>query len=89
MSKKTKPKNALAIWFEKATPEQRKQLAKFAKTSVASLSHAVAGRRGISAELAQRLVHASKQLGHRALYLDQQELCAACAACPIAKLARR
>lgn len=81
--------NVISKWLKTATPEQARELAKAADTSVAHLRHVAKGRRGITSEMAQRLAHASKTLRTRALYLDQQELCAACAACPIAKLARR
>ena len=81
--------NPILKWLKAATPEQARELAKAADTSVAHLRHVAAGRRGITAEMAQRLAHASKTLHSRALYLDQQLLCEACAKCPIANLARR
>lgn len=80
---------AMRDWLKTATPDQAREVAKLAESSVAHLRHIAAGRRNMSADLAQRLVHASKQLHQRNLYMDQQELCVACAKCPIANLARR
>ena len=76
-------------WLRIATPDQTRELAKQAGTSVAYLRHVGAGRRGMTADMAQRLAHGSKQLHTRSLYLDQRSLCEACAKCPIANLARR
>lgn len=85
----SKPNIVIRKWLRTATPDQARELAKAADTSVAHLRHIAAGRRGMTAEMAQRLVHGSKSLHTRSLYLDQQELCEACAACPIANIARR
>ena len=85
----SKSNTVIRKWLRSATPDQARELAKVADTSVAYLRHVAAGRRGMTADMAQRLAHASKQLHTRALYLDQQTLCDACAACPIANLARR
>lgn len=76
-------KNAIAKWLRAATPDQARALAKAADTSVPHLRHIAAGRRATSADLAQRLAHASKTLKVRALYLDQRSLCKACGACPL------
>lgn len=76
-------KNAVHTWMRRATPVQKEALAKAAKTSLGQLKHLSAGRRGASAELAQRLAAGSRTLGHRALYLDQRELCGACGTCPL------
>jgi hypothetical protein len=76
-------KNAIAKWLRFATPDQARTLAKAANTSVPHLRHIAAGRRGVSAELAQQLANASKTLKIKALLLDQRLLCAACGACPI------
>lgn len=83
------PNRVIKQWLKAATPDQAREVAKIADTSVAHLRHVAAGRRGMTAEMAQRLAHASKQLHTRAMYLDQTELCAVCAACPIANFARR
>jgi transcriptional regulator with XRE-family HTH domain len=80
-----KPQTALRDWLQATTPTQAREVAKAAETSVPHLRHIAHGRRNMSAELAQRLAHASKELKHRALYLDQRELCVACARCPIAR----
>ena len=74
----------IADWRSKATPEQARTLAKAAKSSVPHLRHIAHGRRGVSAELAQRLAHASLKLKDPALALDQMSLCEACAKCPLA-----
>lgn len=80
-----RPSTAMRAWLSIATAAQKVEVATAAGTSIKYLEHIAAGRRQISADLAQRLVHASKELHVRALYLDQKELCAACAACPIAR----
>lgn len=77
------PKNAIAKWLRLATPDNARALAKAADTSVPHLRHIAAGRRSVSAELAQRLAHASRTLHSRLLYLDQRLLCRACGACPL------
>lgn len=77
--------SALFNWLEKASPEQARQLAKTAKTSVAQLRHIAYGRRRASADLAQRLAHASETGIRFGMRLNQRELCVACAKCPIAK----
>jgi len=76
-------KNAIAKWLRLATPDNARQLAKVADTSVPHLRHIAAGRRSVSAELAQRLAHASRTLKAKALLLDQRLLCKACGSCPI------
>jgi transcriptional regulator with XRE-family HTH domain len=92
------PNKALRFWLFAATPDQVKQLAKDARTSVAQLRHIAHGRRAASADLAQRIAHASSELRRRTPHgfdaggmeirqpplLDQTELCAACAKCPLA-----
>jgi transcriptional regulator with XRE-family HTH domain len=70
----------IANWLAAATPEQARDLAKRAKTSVPHLRHIAHGRRGVSAELAQRLAHASSRAE---LPLDQTDLCDACHKCPL------
>ena len=85
----SKSNTVIRKWLRVATPDQARELAKIADTSVAYLRHVGAGRRGMTADIAQRLAHASRQLHTRALYLDQQALCESCANCPIANLARR
>lgn len=77
------PKNAVRKWLKIATPAQKKELAKAAKTSLGQLKHLSAGRRTASAGLAQALAAASRTLGHRALYLDQRDICKACGVCPL------
>ncbi len=78
-----KPNVVMREWLEKATPEDRKELAANAGTSVAHLGHIAAGRRNISAELAQRLAQASQVFGSRTLQLMQRDLCHACSVCPL------
>lgn len=79
----TAPKNAIYKWRKIATPAQKKALAKAAKTSDNQIKHLSSGRRGASAEMAQRLAAASRTLGHRNLYLDQRDICGACGVCPL------
>lgn len=76
-------KNAIAKWLRLATPDNARALAKAADTSVPHLRHIAAGRRSVSAELAQRLARASEILKVKALRLDQRLLCKACGVCPI------
>jgi hypothetical protein len=75
--------NTVYRWLGIATPAQAQQVAKIAKTSVPYLRHVAAGRRQVSADLAQRLSNASRSLNVRALIMDQQELCKACSVCPL------
>jgi transcriptional regulator with XRE-family HTH domain len=77
------PNKALREWLKTATPDQARQLASASKTSVPHLRHIARGRRKASADLAQRLAHASHQF-NIILKLDQRELCAACGQCPLA-----
>jgi prophage DNA circulation protein len=79
----TAPKNAIYKWRRIATPAQKQALAKAAGTSDNQIKHLSSGRRGASAEMAQRLAAASRTLGHRALYLDQRDICKACGECPL------
>lgn len=72
-------------WMSQATPEQKKQLAKAARTSVMHLWHIAKGRRRIMPELAQRIAHGSTQVDGDMPVLDQRMLCEICAHCPIAK----
>lgn len=76
--------NIMSHWLRTATSDQRKQLAKAAKTSFAHLQHIASGRRGVTAELAQRLSAASLTLP-KALRLDARALCKACSTCPLAR----
>lgn len=77
------PNNIVRKWLKSATPEQARRLANEAKTSVPHLRHIAAGRRNISADLAQRLAHASTKRFTLPLHLLQTELCVACAKCPL------
>lgn len=81
----SKPNTVIRKWLRTATPDQARELAKVADTSVAHLRHVAAGRRGMTAEMAQRLAHGSKALHIRSLYLDQRTLCEACGNCPLAR----
>ncbi len=74
----------IARWLAAATPDQARALAKAARSSVPHLRHIAHGRRKVSAELAQRLVHASTKLKDPALLLDPMSLCEACSRCPLA-----
>jgi len=81
-----RPNTTMRNWLQAATPNQARELAKAADTSVAHLRHIAAGRRAVSADLAQRLAHASLSIGdYQDLILDQRELCVACGNCPFAQ----
>ena len=77
-----KPNTHLRKWLKTVTTLQAMTLAKAAGTSVPHLRHVAAGRRNLSADLAQRLAHV--RLPH-VLPLLQVELCAACSRCPLVK----
>ena len=70
-----RPSTAMRQWLRKVTPDEARAVAKAAKTSVPHLRHIAAGRRNVSADLAQRLAHAGGP--------DQRSLCVACAKCPL------
>jgi hypothetical protein len=72
-----RPTTAMRKWLSVASADDKRKLAKAAKTSVIYLYHIAAGRRALSADLAQRLAHASGGA------LDQRELCVACGKCPL------
>lgn len=78
-----RPNTTIRKWLKTADPDTAKRLAKLAKTSVPHLRHIAAGRRGMSAELAQRIAHASRKLNAADLELLQVDLCAACMRCPL------
>lgn len=80
-----RPNTIIRDWLAAATPEEARDLAKRAKTSVPHLRHVAKGRRGMTAEFAQRLAHASLGMTNPALWLYQTQLCAACAVCPLLK----
>lgn len=82
----TRANITMRAWLRNAHPEHARSLATAASTSVAHLRHVAAGRRNMSAELAQRLAHASRSADlPKELELDQQALCAACRLCPLVK----
>lgn len=69
------PKNVMRDWLRSVSTAQAREAAKIAGTSIKHLQHIAAGRRGVSAELAQRLAHATG--------INQRALCQACAKCPL------
>ena len=76
----------MRAWLKNAHPEHAKTLAYAAGTSVPHLRHVAAGRRQMSAELAQKLAKASRTADlPKELELDQKALCKACSHCPIAR----
>jgi hypothetical protein len=77
---------AIAKFLATATPDDARAFAKAGKTSVPYLRHVAAGRRGVSAEQAQRLAHAAKKVGGAAAFITQRALCEACAMCPLIDL---
>ncbi len=78
---------ALRSWMKQATPLEKRELAKLAKTSVENLYHVAAGRRGVSSTLAIRLEEASLALGGS--MLKREELAAGCRACNFPSRCRR
>jgi plasmid maintenance system antidote protein VapI len=76
-----RPRTAIRQWLRDISPTEARAAAKVAGTSVPHLRHIAAGRRGISADLAQRLVHGANMETNGGL--DQQELCDACRKCPL------
>lgn len=78
-----RPSTLVRKWLQNATTQEARAMAEAAKTSVAHLRHIAAGRRGVSADLAQRLAHASGRIGHNPLL--QQALCVACSVCPLVR----
>jgi len=79
----TPAQKSMHHWLSVATPAQKRQLAKWAKTSVTHLGHLGAGRRGATADLAQRLSVASQRFKDPKLLIDQRALCSACEHCPL------
>lgn len=77
-----KPNRPLTEWLNAANPEERKELAKRAKTSLPHLQHVAHGRRSVSADLAQRIAHAAKHFPLNP-ELFQTDLCQACGRCPL------
>lgn len=73
----TRQQTAVRKWLRATTPDQAREVAAAAKTSVPHLRHIAHGRRGISCDLAYRLADASVILP-RDLRLAQPALCAAC-----------
>lgn len=81
---KASPNRTLKHLFKTAKTDDIRKLAKRAGTSLPHLRHVAAGRRNISAELAQKLAHASQGFP-KPLLLSQVDLCKACKVCPIRK----
>ena len=77
-----RPNTTIRAWLRAVDPETARQLAQLADTSVPHLRHIAAGRRNISAELAQRLAHAAERIP-AAPELLQVDLCGACRKCPL------
>lgn len=72
-----RPQQAVKQWLKDVAPEVARIAAIKAGTSVPHLRHVAAGRRNLSADLAQRLAHATG--------MDQRDLCEACGRCELAK----
>jgi hypothetical protein len=79
------PETTMRRWWLLSDANDKKTLAKASGTSVNHLRHLASGRRGISAELAQRLAKGSQVFKQTALVLDQRDLCVACGNCPLIK----
>lgn len=78
-----RPNITIRSWLHRSDPRQAESLARHAETSVPHLRHIAAGRRQMSAQLAQRLATASLKLGIPELELHQVDLCQACKSCPL------
>lgn len=78
-----RPNITIRSWLHRSDPKQAQALAAHAETSVPHLRHIAAGRRQMSAGLAQRLAAASRKLGLPDLELHQQDMCSACRRCPL------
>ena len=70
-----KPSTVMRQWLRAVTPDEARRVAKAAKTSVPHLRHIAAGRRAVSADLAQRIAHAGGPA--------QDVMCEACSKCPL------
>jgi hypothetical protein len=79
--------NKLQEWMDRATPEQKKQLAEAAGTTLGSLRFTAAARRfngtvSITPEFARRLELAAATIHDAALpTIKREDLCPACAQC--------
>jgi hypothetical protein len=78
-----RPSTAMRRWLHAVTPDEARAVAKAAGTSVPHLRHIAAGRRGVSADLAQRLAHVTAP-SFAVPHLDPRTLCVACSKCPLA-----
>ena len=67
------------------TTDQRKRIARLAKTSDGFLRHVQSGRRKASAEMAIRIEAAAARVG---VEIRRESLCAACGGCDLAREAR-
>jgi plasmid maintenance system antidote protein VapI len=74
----TRAQRAMTKWLKATPPGTARAVAKAAGTSVPHLRHIAAGRRRVSAELAQRLARAAGWP-----MLNQLDLCEACHKCPL------
>jgi hypothetical protein len=77
-----RPNIAIRSWLANTTPSQAKAMAKAAGTSVPHLRHIAAGRRQMSADLAQRIAHSASEIPDTP-ELYQTDLCSACRRCPL------
>lgn len=79
--------NKLQEWMDRATPEQKKQLAEAAGTTLGSLRFTAAARRfggtvNITPEFARRLELAAATIHDDSLpTIKREDLCLACAQC--------
>lgn len=82
--------NALARWMDGATPKQRNQLAKAAKTTVGTLRQIAGGYRktNVTADLAGRIDRAVVKLFPMSDPVPRESLCPACKVCEFAKQCR-
>lgn len=80
--------NSMKNWMSVASTAEQTRLAKIAKTSRAYLYQLASGERVASAELAQRLEVAGREMAVKNPNLPdlyQRDLCPACRTCPYSR----
>lgn len=88
--------NALARWMKRATPVDRRNLARKANTSLGTLRQIAGGYRktNVTADLAARIDRGVQAVNHQSIVrprlpeVRRESLCPACASCEFAKQCR-
>ena len=91
-TKSQEEKNNFQRWYAQSTPDEKKALAERMGTSLATLRQAAGawrsgGRTRVAPTFARALEEAMADLGHPRV--DREELCPACGACDLARIARK